>query len=88
MDNEENFEVNLDNQFIFSKHKILVDYSLKSLQTPEGVRAYAKRAIRRVLHDDAEISKVKLKKPHMSARLVSKILSRPAYARLYVTTKF
>jgi hypothetical protein len=88
MKNEENFEVKIDNQFILSKHKILVDYSLKSLQTPEGVQAYAKRAIRRVLHDDAEISKVKLKKPNIVRRAACRVRGMTPQARLYVVTKF
>jgi hypothetical protein len=85
---DQGFEVNMDDQFILSKHQILVDYSLKSLRTPEGVKTYAKRALARAIHDDAEISKVKLKKPKMASRIASKLLGRPAYARLYVFTKF
>jgi hypothetical protein len=85
---DQGFEVNMDDQFILSKHEILVDYSLKSLRTPEGIKAYAKRALARAIHDDAEISKVKLKKPKMASRMVSKMFSRPAYAKLYVFTKF
>ncbi len=33
---EKEFIPEIENQTIFSKHKILVDSSLKSLQTPEG----------------------------------------------------
>jgi hypothetical protein len=32
METEENFEVNIDNQFILSKHRISVDCNLQSLQ--------------------------------------------------------
>jgi hypothetical protein len=88
LDQDQGFEVNMDDQFILSKHKILVDYSLKSLSTPEGIKRYAKRALARVIHDDAEISKVKLKKPRMTSRMASRLFGKPAYAKLYVFTKF
>lgn len=82
------FEVNMDSQFILSKHEISVDYSLKSLQTPQGVQAYAKRAIKRVLHDDAEVSKVRLKRPSFISRGIARMAGKTPQARLYVTTKF
>jgi hypothetical protein len=89
MENEEFIDQNIvDRQYILSKHKILVDYTLKSLQTPEGIHAYARRALKRVLHDDAEISKVKLKKPSVISRAISKMGGKTPQARLYVTTKF
>jgi hypothetical protein len=88
METEENFEVNIDNQFILSKHRISVDCNLKSLQTPQGVQAYAKRAIKRVLHDDAEISKVKLKKPSVFKRATYKLFGKTPQGSLYVVTKF
>jgi hypothetical protein len=86
--NSDDFEINIDEQAILSKHEILVDYSLKSLHDPKMLNAYAKKALRRAIHDEAEISKIKLKKPKIVVRALSKMLGRPAYARLYVITKF
>jgi hypothetical protein len=86
--NDQKLGINLDNQFIFSQHVILVDSTLKSLQTPEGIKMYAKKAIRRVLDDDATISSVKLKKPHMTAKIAARFAKRPTQAKLYITTEF
>jgi hypothetical protein len=87
-ENTDEFEVKLDNQFIYSKHKIFVDYNLKSLETPESTKNYAKKALKRVIHDDAEISAVKLKKPSIVSRLFVRMAGKTPQARLYVTTKF
>jgi hypothetical protein len=86
--NEENFEVSLDNQFILSKHKMIIDNSLKSLDTLESTKKYAKQALKRIMHDDVEVSSVKLKRPGFIKRGALKLVRKPAKARLYVTTKF
>lgn len=85
---EKEFIPEIENQTIFSKHKILVDSSLKSLQTPEGVNSYAKKAVKRVIGDDAEISAVKLKRPNIFKKASAKLFNRTPQAKLYVTTKF
>jgi len=87
MENE-NFEVALDNQFILSRHKIVVDNSLKSLDSLESAKRYAKQALQRVMHDEVEISSIKVKRPGFIKRGALKLVKRPAKARLYVTTKF
>jgi hypothetical protein len=87
MDNE-NFEVALDNQFIFSKHKIVVDNSLKSLDSLESAKKYAKRALQRVMHDEVEISSIKVKRPGVFRKGALKLVRKSPKARLFVTTKF
>ena len=87
--NEENFiEMNYQEKSIFSKHEILIDSSLKSIQTTEGTARYAKKVLRRFMGDEAEISNVKLKMPGFTARLKAKILKNTPRAKLYITTKF
>jgi hypothetical protein len=88
MDIEEEFKLNLDKQFILSKHEILVDSTLKSLQSPEGIKRYTKTALRRIMGDDAEVSDIKLKMPSILVRLKAKLLKRTPQARIFVTTKF
>jgi hypothetical protein len=88
MENQKNFEVKLDNQFILSKHKIVVDNSLKSLDSLESAKKYAKQAMKRIMHDEVEISSIKLKRPGFIKRRTLKFIRKPAKARLYVTTKF
>jgi hypothetical protein len=88
MENNEDFEVKEVNQFILSKHKIIVDNNLKSLNNPESTRKYAKKAMQRIMHDDVEVSAVKLKRPGFIKRGALKLVRKPAKARLYVTTKF
>jgi hypothetical protein len=87
MENE-NFEVALDNQFILSKHKILVDNRLKSLDSLDSAKHYTKQTLKRIMHDDVEISSIKIKRPGFIKRGVLKLVKKPAKARLYVTTKF
>jgi hypothetical protein len=87
MENE-NFEVALGNQFILSKHKILVDNRLKSLDSLESTKKYTKQILKRNMHDDVEISSIKLKRPGFIKRWALKLVRKPAQARLYVTTKF
>jgi hypothetical protein len=80
--------VALDNQSIFSRHIIVVDNNLKSLDSKETTKKYAKQAMRRILHDDVEISSIKIKRPGFIKRGLLKLVRKPAQARLYVTTKF
>jgi hypothetical protein len=84
----ESFEVNLDNQYILSKHKIIVDNRLKSLDSPEGRKKYAKHVMKQIMHDDVEVGSVKLKRPNILKRGALKLAGKPAKAYLYVTTKF
>jgi hypothetical protein len=84
----EDFEVALDNQFIQSRHKIIVDNRLKSLDDFESTKKYAKQVMKRIMHDDVEVSSVKLKRPGFIKRGALKLARKPATARLYVTTKF
>jgi hypothetical protein len=79
MDIEEEFKLNLDKQFILSKHEILVDSTLKSLQSPEGIKRYTKTALRRIMGDDAEVSDIKLKMPSI---LVDYVGKRPYFLGL------
>jgi hypothetical protein len=55
MENKD-FEVPLDNQFILSRHKIVVDNRIKSLDSLDGAKKYAKQVLKRIMHDDVEIS--------------------------------
>jgi hypothetical protein len=87
MENE-NFEVALDNQFIISTHKIVVDNSLKSLDSLESTKKYAKQAMQRIMHDDVEIGAIKLKRPGIIKRGVLRLVHKKPKAKLYVTTKF
>jgi hypothetical protein len=85
---DENFEVSLNNQFILSRHKILVDNRLKSLDSIESTKKYTKQTLKRIMHDDVEISSIKIKRPGFIKRGLLKLVRKPAQARLYVTTKF
>jgi phage gp46-like protein len=88
MMNDDNFEVPLDNQFILSKHKIVVDNSLKSLDSLESAKKYAKQALQRVMHDEVEINSIKIKRPGIFKKGTLKLVRKSPKARLYVTTKF
>jgi hypothetical protein len=85
---DDNFEVSLDNQFILSRHKIVVDNGLKSLDSSESTKKYAKQAMRRIMHDDVEVSSIKLKRPGFIKKGIFKLIRKPVKATLYVTTKF
>jgi hypothetical protein len=87
MENKD-FEVPLDNQFILSRHKIVVDNRIKSLDSLDGAKKYAKQVLKRIMHDDVEISSIKVKRPGFIKRGALKLVRKPAKARLYVTTKF
>jgi hypothetical protein len=90
MENENNFEFEsvLDNQFIFSRHKIVVDNSLKSLDSLESTKKYAKQALQRIMHDEVEIGSIKLKRPGVIKRAGLRLARKKPKAKLYVTTKF
>jgi hypothetical protein len=89
MNTEDNFTAeDLNGQYLFSTHEILVDNSLKSLSTKEGINSYARKALKSVMGDDATISSVKLKRPGLVSKLSSKVTGKKPQARLYVVTKF
>jgi hypothetical protein len=89
MNTEDNFTVeDINSQYLFSTHEILVDNSLKSLNTPEGLKAYAAKTLKRIMGDEVTVSSVKLKRPGLISKLASKKKGKNPQARLYVITKF
>jgi hypothetical protein len=58
------------------------------LKDPEELRKYAVKLLEKQLGDDVELKAVKVKKPHLLSRGISKLFGRVPQATLYCTVKF
>jgi hypothetical protein len=75
-------------QYISSDYLLRIPLSDPHLDDPWKLRLYAAKLLKKKIGDDAQITDLKVKKPHFTSRLWARLLRRVPEAKLYVTVKF
>ncbi len=93
MQDKNNLEISIpleemDGQFIYESYTVAVPLKDSFLDDPTEVKKYAKKTIKKHLGDEVDVSKVKVKKPGMFKKSMSKLVGRQPMAHLLVVTKF
>ena len=93
MQNKNNLDIDIpmtegENQFIYESYVVTVPADNSFLDDPKKLTTYAKKTVKRHLGDEAEVSKVKLKKPGLVKKGFDRILRRQVMASFIVVTKF
>jgi hypothetical protein len=73
---------------ISAKYIIKLPVSDAHFKNLEAIKAYATKLLEKKLGDDVEINRLKIKKPGLASKLVSKVFDKTPNARLYITVDF
>jgi hypothetical protein len=74
--------------FISSRYVVKLPYNDPHFQDRWKLRLYVAKLLERKLGDDVQLTSLKVHKPSLTNRSLSKILGHAPEARLYVTLKF
>ena len=77
-----------ETHYVSERYIIEVPASDVRHKSPWKLRLYAVSQLSSKLGDEAQVTSLKVKKPHLVAKSKARLLKRPPQARLFVTVKF
>jgi hypothetical protein len=77
-----------ETHYISERYEIEVPLNDEHFESPWKLRVYAVKLVEHRLGDSVQVTKVKVRKPHLIAKSKARLLKRQPTARLYLTIKF
>lgn len=77
-----------ETRYISANYVLKIPTTDPHFESPWKLRVYASKLVNRQVGDEVQLTSMKVKKPTLTNRGLSKLLKRTPNARLYVTTKF
>jgi hypothetical protein len=74
--------------YLSERYVVRLPLNDEHFNSPWKLRVYISKVLERQLGDAAQVTALKVKKPHIMAKGKAKILKQVPTARLYVTVKF
>ena len=77
-----------ETHYLSSVYTVTLPAGDKHFDSPWQLRLFAAKLVERKLGDEAQITDMRIKKPHLIAKSKARLLKREPQARLLVTIKF